>query len=72
MRPFLTAALIQLKAVAERACEGKVSSATLETEASRLDRARSVFEEMQRRYTTGNFTRCGELLQQLEKLLGSP
>jgi uncharacterized protein len=48
------------------------SSATVETEASRLDRARTVFEEMQRQYATGNFTRYGELLQQLEKLLGSP
>jgi uncharacterized protein len=48
------------------------SSAKVETEASRLDRARTVFEEMQRQYATGNFTRYGELLQQLEKLLGSP
>src|SRR5271167_3692738 len=49
-----------------------VSSAAVETEASRLDRARTVFEEMQREYASGNFTRYGELLQQLEKLLGSP
>jgi hypothetical protein len=44
----------------------------VETEASRLDRARTVFQEMQRQYASGNFTRYGELLQQLENLLGSP
>jgi len=49
-----------------------VSSATVETDTDRLDRARSVFQEMQRQYATGNFARYGELLQQLEKLLGSP
>jgi uncharacterized protein len=49
-----------------------VSSGTVETEASRLDSARTVFQEMQRQYASGNFTRYGELLQQLEKLLGSP
>jgi uncharacterized membrane protein (UPF0182 family) len=49
-----------------------VSSAEGETDADRLDRARTVFQEMQRQYASGNFTRYGELLQQLEKLLGSP
>jgi len=49
-----------------------VPSAEVETDADRLDRARTVFQEMQRQYATGNFTRYGELLQQLEKLLGSP
>ena len=49
-----------------------VSSAAAETDVDRLDRARAVFQEMQRQYATGNFTRYGELLQQLEKLLASP
>lgn len=49
-----------------------VSSLEVETDAGRLDRARTVFQEMQRQYASGNFTRYGELLQQLEKLLGSP
>ena len=49
-----------------------ISSAEMESDTDRLDRARTVFHEMQRQYTTGNFTRYGELLQQLEKLLGSP
>jgi len=49
-----------------------ISSAEVESDTDRLDRARTVFHEMQRQYTTGNFTRYGELLQQLEKLLGSP
>ena len=49
-----------------------VSSTEVETEAGRLDRARAVFEEMQRQYASGNFARYGELLQQLEKLLTSP
>jgi len=44
----------------------------VETEAGRLERARAVFEEMQRQYASGNFTRYGELIQQLEKLLTSP
>ena len=48
------------------------STAAVETEASRLDRARTLFQEMQRQYASGNFTRYGELLQQLEKLLGPP
>jgi uncharacterized membrane protein (UPF0182 family) len=49
-----------------------VSSTEVETEAGRLDRARAVFEEMQRQYASGNFARYGELLQQLKKLLTSP
>jgi uncharacterized protein len=34
-----------------------------------LERARTVFREMQQEYASGNFSRYGELLQQLEKLL---
>jgi len=34
-----------------------------------LDRARALFDEMQREYASGNFVRYGELLQQLGKLL---
>ena len=34
-----------------------------------LERARAVFQEMQREYALGNFARYGELLQQLGKLL---
>jgi len=40
-----------------------------ETVAERLERARSVFQEMQQQYASGNFARYGELLQQLGKLL---
>jgi uncharacterized membrane protein (UPF0182 family) len=47
-------------------------SAEAETDADRLDRARALFQEMRRQYASGNFTRYGELLQQLEKLLGAP
>jgi uncharacterized protein len=49
-----------------------VPSAEVEADADRLDRARTVFQEMQRQYGTGNFARYGEVLQQLERLLGSP
>ena len=49
-----------------------ISSTEAETEAGRLDRARAIFEEMRQQYASGNFTRYGELLQQLEKLLTSP
>jgi len=49
-----------------------LSSAEFETAADRLDRARAIFQEMQLHYASGNFTRYGELLQQLEKLLSSP
>jgi uncharacterized protein len=48
-----------------------ISAANMETE-SRIDRARAVFQEMQRQYASGNFAKYGELLQQLEKLLASP
>ena len=34
-----------------------------------LERARALFDEMQREYASGNFARYGELLQQLGKLL---
>jgi uncharacterized membrane protein (UPF0182 family) len=49
-----------------------VSSAQTETEVDRLGRARAVFQEMQRQYATGNFTRYGELLKQLGELLSPP
>jgi len=38
----------------------------------RLNRARAVFQEMQRQYASGDYTKYGELLQQLGKLLTSP
>jgi len=38
----------------------------------RLNRARAVFQEMQRQYASGDYAKYGELLQQLEKLLISP
>jgi uncharacterized membrane protein (UPF0182 family) len=47
------------------------SAGEAESDTDRLDRARTVFHEMQRQYASGNFTRYGELLQQLEKVLGS-
>jgi hypothetical protein len=34
-----------------------------------LERARALFDEMQREYASGNFARYGELLQELGKLL---
>jgi uncharacterized protein len=48
------------------------STADVETDADRLDRARAVFREMQQQYASGNFARYGELLHQLEKLLAAP
>ena len=39
------------------------------TDIERLERARSVFYEMQQAYAAGNFVRYGELLGQLEKIL---
>ena len=48
------------------------SLAEAETRADRLDRVRAVFQEMKRQYASGNFTRYGELLQQLERLLSAP
>jgi uncharacterized membrane protein (UPF0182 family) len=49
-----------------------ISSAEVESDTGRLDRARAVFQEMQRQYANGNFARYGQLLQQLEKLLAPP
>jgi uncharacterized protein len=49
-----------------------VSSDNLQTNVDRLDRARAVFQEMQQQYASGNFSKYGELLQQLEKLLTPP
>jgi uncharacterized protein len=49
-----------------------VSPADGEAEVNRLDRARAVFQDMQRQYASGNFSKYGELLKQLEKLLTSP
>jgi uncharacterized protein len=48
-----------------------ISSANIETD-GRIDRARTVFQEMQRQYASGNYAKYGELLQQLEKLLAPP
>ena len=42
------------------------------TDIERLERARSVFHEMQKEYAAGNFVRYGELLGQLEKILAIP
>ena len=49
-----------------------VSAGDVETDIEKLDLARAVFQEMRRQYASGNFTKYGELLQQLEKLLTSP
>ncbi|MGY3484727.1 uncharacterized membrane protein (UPF0182 family) [Bradyrhizobium sp. USDA 4011] len=46
----------------------ETSSADTETD-NRIDRARIVFQEMQRQYASGNYAKYGELLQELEKLL---
>jgi len=51
---------------AEPAGEAPTGAADL----SQLGRARTVFRDMQREYAAGNFARYGELLQQLEKILG--
>ncbi len=48
-----------------------VLSANIGTD-DRIERARTVFQEMQRQYASGNYTKYGELLQQLEKLLTPP
>jgi uncharacterized protein len=45
------------------------SAAGVETRSDTLERARDLFREMKREYAAGNFTRYGELLQQLGKLL---
>jgi hypothetical protein len=37
-----------------------------------LGPVRAVFQEMQHQYASDNYTKYGELLQQLEKLLTSP
>jgi hypothetical protein len=42
------------------------------TDLNRLERARSVFRDMQQQYASGNFVHYGELLQQLEKILLPP
>ena len=53
--------------------QANVSSTGTGTETdNRLERARAVFQDMQRQYASGNYARYGELLQQLEKVLGSP
>jgi uncharacterized membrane protein (UPF0182 family) len=48
-----------------------ISSANMKTD-DKLDPVRAVFQEMQHQYASGNYTKYGELLQQLEKLLTSP
>jgi uncharacterized membrane protein (UPF0182 family) len=53
--------------------QANVSSTGTGTETdNKLERARAVFQDMQRQYASGNYARYGELLQQLEKILGSP
>ena len=51
--------------------QASVPSTGTETD-NRLERARAVFQDMQRQYASGNYAKYGELLQQLEKILGSP
>ena len=48
-----------------------IPPAGIETD-GKFDRARTVFQEMQRQYSSGNYAKYGELLQQLGKLLASP
>jgi hypothetical protein len=48
------------------------SAGEAETDVDRLEQARTVFQQMQQQYASGNFARYGELLQQLEKLLAPP
>jgi hypothetical protein len=48
---------------------GKTGAPSVETGNETLERARTLFGEMQREYASGNFARYGELLQQLGKLL---
>jgi uncharacterized membrane protein (UPF0182 family) len=52
--------------------ESSSGQAVLTGDVERLERARSVFLEMQREYAAGNFVRYGELLGQLEKILAAP
>jgi hypothetical protein len=52
--------------------EPSSGQATATTDIERLERARSVFHDMQREYAAGNFVRYGELLGQLEKILAVP
>jgi uncharacterized membrane protein (UPF0182 family) len=58
---------------AERLLVGAIAPPAITSNATsgndRLERARELFEEMQRQYTAGSFARYGELLQQLGKLL---
>ena len=65
-----------LKDAEDRLVGASIRSSTppadAEIDIDRLDRARIVFQEMQRQYASGNYTKYGELLQQLEKLLMSP
>jgi uncharacterized membrane protein (UPF0182 family) len=63
-----------LKEVEDRLVAASVrpSASSVDTETdNRIDRARIVFQEMQRQYASGNYARYGELLQELEKLLTS-
>ena len=56
---------------AERLLVGAPALSTPDTRTGNeiLERARALFDEMQREYASGNFARYGELLQQLGKLL---
>jgi len=52
--------------------EQPAGPAAAATDLDRLERARTVFRDMQQEYAAGNFVRYGELLQQLEKILLPP
>jgi uncharacterized membrane protein (UPF0182 family) len=52
--------------------QSNVASGAGKPDSSRLDQARAVFQEMKRQYALGNYSKYGELLQQLEQLLTSP
>jgi uncharacterized membrane protein (UPF0182 family) len=52
--------------------EPSSGQASATTDVERLERARSVFHDMQQAYAAGNFVRYGELLEQLEKILVVP
>jgi len=47
------------------------SFAGAKPDVARLEQAHAVFEEMKRQYAAGNYSKYGELLQQLEKLLSA-
>jgi uncharacterized membrane protein (UPF0182 family) len=52
--------------------EPSSAQASATTDVERLERARSVFHDMQQEYAAANFVRYGELLDQLQKILLPP